>query len=305
MNAGFALPPDRVKFEDCDFYHTVEIPDRGVVRGKFDLRQHVDEYLGGYRFAGKRVLEIGPASGFLTFEMERRGADVVALEVPDDPGWDFVPYPLDVLQPIFGPRRQHMTRIKNSFWFLHHLNGSKARLCYGDSCRIPNAFGNFDVAVMAAVLLHCERPVQVIAECAKRADTLIVTELYSPKLEGYPVCSLVPGLTNKVWDTWWHFSTDFFRQYFAVLGFRHTSIQRHTQFYEVSGKSVPFFTAIGSKSDLSWADKIEQVSGAFVRKGGFAIKQLPRTLINGVLRPFNLEIRQRQCHHGSKPPRHF
>jgi hypothetical protein len=135
-DASFALPRDGVKFEDCDFYHTVEIPGRGVVHGQWDLRQHVDEYLGGYRFAGKRVLEIGPASGFLTFEMERRGADVVALEVPDDPGWDFVPFPDDVLQPNFVPRRQHMTRIKNSFWFLHHLNRSKARLCYGDSCRI-------------------------------------------------------------------------------------------------------------------------------------------------------------------------
>jgi hypothetical protein len=100
MSSAFALPRDGVKLEDCDFYHTVEIPGQGVVRGQWDLPQHVDEYLGGYRFAGKRVLEIGPASGFLTFEMERRGADVVALDVPDDPGWDFVPYPDDVLEPL-------------------------------------------------------------------------------------------------------------------------------------------------------------------------------------------------------------
>jgi hypothetical protein len=86
MNA-FAQPPDGVKFEDCDFYHTVEIPGRGVVHGQWDLRKHVDDYLGGYCFVGKRVLEIGPASGFLTFEMERRGADVVASKVPDEPGW--------------------------------------------------------------------------------------------------------------------------------------------------------------------------------------------------------------------------
>jgi hypothetical protein len=129
--------PRNVKFEDCLFYHTVDIPGHGVVRGQWDLRRQVDTYLGGYRFAGKRVLEIGPASGFLTCEMERRGADVVALEVPDDPGWDFVPYPEEVLQPICGPWRQGMTRIKNSFWFLHQLNGSKARLCYGDACNMP------------------------------------------------------------------------------------------------------------------------------------------------------------------------
>ena len=79
--------PRNVKFEDCLFYHTVDIPGHGVVRGQWDLRRQVDTYLGGYRFAGKRVLEIGPASGFLTCEMGRRGADVVALEVPDDPGW--------------------------------------------------------------------------------------------------------------------------------------------------------------------------------------------------------------------------
>ena len=48
---------------------------------------------GNVDFAGQRVLEIGPASGFLTFEMEKRGADVISVEVTDEHGWDFVPYP--------------------------------------------------------------------------------------------------------------------------------------------------------------------------------------------------------------------
>ena len=180
MTATFALPRDGVKFEDCDFYHTIEIPDRGVVRGQWDLREHVDEYLGGYRFAGKRVLEIGPASGFLTFEMERRGADVVALEVPDDPGWDFVPYPDDVLQPIFAPRRQRPDSTQefilvpaSSQWFKGAALLRQFLPYFGD-------LGTFDVAVMAAVLLHCKRPVEILAECAKRADTLLVTDRYFP-----------------------------------------------------------------------------------------------------------------------------
>jgi O-methyltransferase len=295
MSATFALPRDGVKFEDCDFYHTIEIRDRGVVRGQWDLRQHVDDYLGGYPFAGKRVLEIGPASGFLTFEMERRGADVVALEVPDDPGWDFVPYPDDVLQPIFASRRHHTTRVKNSFWFLHRLNGSKARLCYGDSCRIPSDLGTFDVAVMASVLLHCERPVQIMAECAKRSDTLIVTDRYFPELEGHPVCRLAPDPTNMLWDTWWRFSTDFFRQYFAVLGLPHTSITRHKQFNEGVHQAWPFFTAIGSKRELLGASKIQQASGAFEPKQErVGVRRLAKAFVNGVLSPFNLEIRRRQ-----------
>lgn len=71
----------------------MELSGYGVMEGEWDLRHGVDEYLGKVAFAGQRVLEIGPASGFLTFEMEKRGAEVVSVEVTEDHGWDFVPYP--------------------------------------------------------------------------------------------------------------------------------------------------------------------------------------------------------------------
>ena len=86
-------PPQGLCLADCDFYHSMSIPGVGEIVGLWDLRETVDDYLGRIDFAGKRVLEIGPASGFLTIEMERRGADVVAVELPDGVGWDFVPFP--------------------------------------------------------------------------------------------------------------------------------------------------------------------------------------------------------------------
>jgi hypothetical protein len=86
-------PPQGIGLADCDFYHSMLIPGVGEIIGLWDLRQTVDDYLGRIDFAGKRVLEIGPASGFLTIEMERRGADVVAVELPEGVGWDFVPSP--------------------------------------------------------------------------------------------------------------------------------------------------------------------------------------------------------------------
>jgi len=94
MVTVYASGRGKIKFEDCNFYHTVEVPGIGTVTGEWDLRGHVDEYLGGYNFSHKRVLEIGPASGFLTFEMERRRANVVALEVPDDPGGTSFRFPM-------------------------------------------------------------------------------------------------------------------------------------------------------------------------------------------------------------------
>jgi hypothetical protein len=65
--------------------------------GPVDLRGKADEYLGHYYFAGKRVLEVGPASGFFSFELEKRGAEIVVVDVGDERAWDFVPYPKSLL----------------------------------------------------------------------------------------------------------------------------------------------------------------------------------------------------------------
>src|SRR5262245_47741399 len=100
---------------DCDFYHVMEIPGHGVMDGAWDLRGRVDEYLGHVPLAGRRVLEIGPASGFLTFEMEGRGASVVAVELSDEHAWDFVPYPDDWLVEIRRERRRHLERLKRAW----------------------------------------------------------------------------------------------------------------------------------------------------------------------------------------------
>ena len=54
----------------CYFYHVIDVPGHCLMVGDWDLRGEVAKYLGNVSFAGQRVLEIGPASGFLTFEME-------------------------------------------------------------------------------------------------------------------------------------------------------------------------------------------------------------------------------------------
>ena len=129
----FAISVKVEDIADCYFYHTMELPGHGVIKGRdWDLRVGVDRYLGKISFAGQRILEIGPASGFLTFEMEKRGAEVVSIEVTPEHGWDFVPYPARRLEELFGPRRIVMQRLKNSYWFSHAALQSKANVYYGD-----------------------------------------------------------------------------------------------------------------------------------------------------------------------------
>lgn len=231
---------------DCHFYHVMEVPGHGEVRGDWDLRQGVDDYLGHVSFQDKRVLEIGPASGFMTFEMEKRGARVVCVEVSDDPGWDFVPYPQSQLAPIVKPRREIMRRLKNSFWFAHRAFHSDAAVYYGSAYDLPEELGSFDVALMGSVLLHCHSPLQIVAPCALRARTLIITDMFYVELEGKPVCRLAPTPADLSWHTWWHFSTALIVQFLGVLGFDNTTVTTHVHHHRQRPHTL--FTVVATRS---------------------------------------------------------
>src|SRR5262249_15034899 len=85
----FATPPARrPELAECTFYHCLDLPGLGTVPGQWDLRPGVDSYFGGYDLAGATVLEIGTASGFVCFEMERRGADVIAFDLDEGLTYD-------------------------------------------------------------------------------------------------------------------------------------------------------------------------------------------------------------------------
>jgi 2-polyprenyl-3-methyl-5-hydroxy-6-metoxy-1,4-benzoquinol methylase len=242
----FAAPQKVEDLADCYFYHTMELPGHGVIEGRdWDLRGRVDEYLGKVAFTGQRVLEIGPASGFLTFEMEKRGADVVSVEVTEEHGWDFVPYPAQKLEEVFGPRAIVMERLKNSYWFSHAAHQSKAKVHYGNVYNLPAALGQFDIAVMGSVLLHCRDPLRIVEQCGKMARSLIIADMFHPDLEGAPVCRLAPTPQNFLWHTWWHFSTQFFTQFLAVMGFTTTQTSTHQQYHR--GRAYTLFTIVGRR----------------------------------------------------------
>jgi O-methyltransferase len=242
----FATPCKVEDVADCYFYHTMELPGHGVIEGRdWDLRGRVDEYLGNVDFAGQRVLEIGPASGFLAFEMEKRGADVISVEVTDEHGWDFVPYPNARLEEVFAPRRIVMQQLKNSYWFSHAALQSKAKVHYGDAYDLPAALEEFDIAVMGAVLLHCRDPLRIVEQCGKRAKSLVIVDKFHPDLEGAPVSRLAPTPENFLWHTWWHFSTQFFTQFLALMGFTATEPATHQQYHR--GRAHTLFTIVGRR----------------------------------------------------------
>ena len=243
--------------DECNFYHTTDIPGIGVVEGQWDLREGFEEYLGSYDFSGQRVLEIGPATGFLTFQIEKTAREVVAVELPMDRSfWNSVPYEElglargkdDDWTKVEKQFHDHISRIRNGFWLCHKQFESSARVYHGSSENLPGALGEFGVALLASVLLHTRSPVAILESCARLVTgSVIITEVFDESLGDGPVCSLVPTIDNKAWDTWWRFTPRFFTQFLEVLGFTEHRVTFHRQLADKT--PLTMFTVVSSRPE--------------------------------------------------------
>src|SRR5687768_17911193 len=72
------------------WYHTLELAPGVLTPGQIDLRRVAPRVLPD-DLSGLRALDVGTFDGFWAFELERRGADVVALDVDDVRDLDFPP----------------------------------------------------------------------------------------------------------------------------------------------------------------------------------------------------------------------
>lgn len=251
MNDDIFAPAEHIESaEDCYFYHVMEIPGHGLVGGDWDLRAGVDDYLGHVELTGKRVLEIGPATGFLTFEMESRGAELVSVELGPESTWDIVPHALIDLDAVNADRQKIMVKVRNGYWFAHERFGSRARVFNGSARSLPDELGQFDIAVLGSVLLHNRDPLSMIEQCARLADCIVIAERHFPDLDGQPVAQLYPTAESPQWDTWWNFSPDLFVQFLAILGFDRTEVTFHEQTHVHPGGEIkmPMFTVVGNRA---------------------------------------------------------
>ena len=173
----FAPPRLVTRLDDCYFYHTADLPGYGVVGGPWDLRGHVDSYLGGVEFRGKRVLELGTAGGFLCREMEARGAEVVAFDLSEEFDGDLVPFARTESPAVLAERRRFVRKLNNGWWLAHRACGSSARVVYGSVYDIPAGIGEVDIATFGSILLHLRDPYRALASASRLVrETIVVTD---------------------------------------------------------------------------------------------------------------------------------
>jgi len=170
----YADPPSqRPRLDECLFYHSIELPGVGLQHGQWDLRPGIDAYLGGLDYRDLSVLEVGTANGFVCFELERRGARVVSVDLPALATYDTRPaanmHDIETM-------RLGLERIRNAYWLAHSLFSASARVVYSHVNDLPEELGRFDVVVLANVLQHCRDPMGAVISASRFADRVVITE---------------------------------------------------------------------------------------------------------------------------------
>ena len=236
----------------------MDLPGHATIVGEWDLRGHEADYLGHVNLAGKRVLEIGPASGHLTFWMEAQGAEVVAFDLgPNDDG-PVVPYTGVDLQAQAARQAAHRQLVTNSWWYARQALGAKARRAEGTVYELPAELGTFNLVTFSAVLLHLRDPMLALQRAlAMTTETLIVTDVddlgaawWRRKLRRYSAAHmnyLPDARTGTPVDGWWGLNPDVLARMVAVLGFGRPRVTYHKQHYTGGGRTINNFTMVAPR----------------------------------------------------------
>lgn len=147
------------------WYHSIELPDGRVIQGMIGI-DALKARLSGFPIpadlSGKRVLDVGAWTGWCSFEMERRGAEVVAVDCVE-----------------FEEFRE-----------AHRMTGSRVDYRILDVEELtPASVGLFDYVLFFGVLYHLRHPLLGLERiCALTRDTAFVESFVTD--DGTGPCAL-------------------------------------------------------------------------------------------------------------------
>ena len=122
------------RLSSLGWYHSFELPDGGVIAGLQSLdqqRERLRQFPIPQDLTGNRVLDVGAWDGWFSFEMERRGAEVLAVDSAKN------------------------TRLIEA----RQLLGSRIDYQIADICHLTaKDVGSFDIVLFLGVLYHLKHP---------------------------------------------------------------------------------------------------------------------------------------------------
>lgn len=180
------------------WYHRIELAPGVVTPGINDTAQALTRFDLPADCAGLRVLDLGTRDGFYAFEMERRGADVVAVD--------------------------YMPMESMGFKVLKDHFGSKVRFVQENVENLsPEALGTFDIVLFLGLLYHMRNPLRALdvvrSLCRDRmylsthlvdnafrveGGKFVTLASFSPELLEHPIMQFWPkDAYGNAWNGYW------------------------------------------------------------------------------------------------------
>lgn len=206
-----------LKVADVGWYHSIEFPDGVVTPGIFDHRPLLPHYGLPDSLVGKRALDVATFDGFWAFALERRGAEVTAIDIERVSQ-------VDLPEPVQQQRRMEDVDLPAAPGFelaRQALNSRVTRIRRSVYDLDPSELGTFDLIHVADLLLHLRSPIAALTAIRSVAcGELLLSDVFSPELSrpgGGQLVQYVGGWENVVW---WLPSLDALAQMIVDAGFR-------------------------------------------------------------------------------------
>jgi tRNA (mo5U34)-methyltransferase len=166
------------------YYHSIELPDGQVIRGlqtPEQLNARARQFPIPADLTGKRVLDIGAWDGWFSFEMEKRGASVVAVDAVRS-------------EKLLAAREMLGSKVEYVVRSVYDLR--------------PEDLGRFDIVLFLGVLYHLKHPMLALERVCALASDLVCVESYvtddggdparKPAMEFYETTELCGQFDNWV-----------------------------------------------------------------------------------------------------------
>jgi len=244
------------------WYHTVDLGDGLITPGLHDYRRRLAEFRFPDDMSGLGVLDVGSATGFFAFEFERRGAQVVSVELPSLDDVDRFPYQAatqtvgkiaqmtaghsaysrETFEEVFNrtsPNDFYHYFMDGPFRLCHKVLGSRVERRYASIYDLPETdlgAHEFDLVFLGDLLLHTMHPLNALAAVAPLCrGTLVISQHMPTSFGSHPAVLYVGGdEIGADHSTWWYPNLVCFQQLLRKLGFGSVEVVGHN-----TGVSMP------------------------------------------------------------------
>jgi len=212
------MNPEQLKeMNEITWWHTMEL-DGVMTPGRDFTMEKLATIKMPANLKGKKVLDVGAWDGFFSFEAERRGAEVLAI---DTVMWKE--------GPTFNSQKNRETfhTGKRGFNFARKILNSKVKDKEMEVMDLSKeTVGEFDLVLCLGILYHMENPLGMIRRMAEITKNLLILESHydlgkvkEPVMRFYPnkECNNDPG-------TWWGANPECINAMLKVSGFKEIQV---------------------------------------------------------------------------------